>query len=1080
MDKAAQDALADEIIEHCVRQRLAGEIVSDEDIIAAHPELTNELLVRLRQLGRIEAAKKQADTPEFVRFELLRMLRPATDRETLGKIGAFDVLSILGYGGMGIVVEARDLTLDRKVAIKLMRPAAALSTHATERFCREARAIAKLHHDNIVPVLHATEDNGITYIVMPLLKGETLGARMHRMQRIPWQDVVQIAKQVCLGLAEAHRHGLIHRDIKPTNLWIEPCDGAVSFRIRILDFGLAKLEEDDFTLTHEGAILGTAAYMSPEQANGEVADHRSDLYSLGATMYHLIAGRTCFRTTSFATMIRAVTGETPVSLIRLGVPVDQALSDLVDDLLRKAPAARPSDAAVVFRRLTDIEGCKPRSKNRVKRIALVGCLCVLLMGVATSLLFLLRNEEGLTKRLDNSDDSPTVGDSITRVGVTGYFGLVPDPLPLNDAHVWQIETVSPRAAERLAISGDGEYFAVPDGRNLRIYRARDFRLIHICFGHQDNIASIAWHPHNSLVATGGGSDDAVIRVWDAATGIAGPVLSGHSDSISALAWSGDGMRLASGGSWKDAKVRVWNVERGDSNVFQCSSAIADLCWGVRDDSLLVLNSGGSQGVSELYFNSRRSFARISPASGVSAIAKSSSGKWLAVATKDHLVELWDCEKWQKQWSKQTERSFSNDLAWHSDSQMFVEANQDGSVSMWNTEGVLATTVSDGRAPARAVAWAGNDSFIVLRWPAQITVHAHGDLAVRRGMGFQRRPAPSLVWNPKTDAILTAAGRTIITWDSLTGRPIASGDCGSNIIDLSVMNDGDGIVVAGSDGTVQLFGPDLKTLRIIGRHPRKVHAVAARPMSSQLVSSGPDGLRLWDSKDASLQRVVIADQPIGGIAWNSDGSWLAAVANDKLLKLSPSTDQQEEVQAARYRLIEFTNASWSPNNERIAVGGIDSKKAVYDARILTEARKVGRVVPSPCVSWSPDSAEIATIDGANVAIYSHMENGVRWLRGHGGPIAVAAYGKHKRRLATIGTDRTLRLWNPDSGNVLWLSMMLDSGKVVTLDERGKEIKGLDKESRSEFVVAVKNAENFASLFTIDEFEKTYGVNLGTDK
>src|SRR5262245_5167376 len=192
---------------------------------------------------------------------------------------------------MGVVFQGEDPKLGRQVAIKGMLPHLAGSKSSHERFLREARAAAALEHDHIVPIFHVDEDRGAPFIVMPFLKGEPLDRRLEAQGKLPIAEVLRIGRETAEGLAAAHEAGLIHRDIKPANLWLEG-DKA---RVKILDFGLARASADQSQLTQTGAIIGTPAFMAPEQATGEKVGPQSDLFSLGCVLYRLCTGNMPFR-----------------------------------------------------------------------------------------------------------------------------------------------------------------------------------------------------------------------------------------------------------------------------------------------------------------------------------------------------------------------------------------------------------------------------------------------------------------------------------------------------------------------------------------------------------------------------------------------------------------------------------------------------------------------------------------------------------------------------------------------------------------------------------------------------------------
>jgi formylglycine-generating enzyme required for sulfatase activity len=283
--------------------------------------------------------------------ELYDFLAPAQQPDEIGRLGAYRVLKVLGHGGMGVVFQAEDPSLKRKVAIKAMLPALAASDSARQRFLREAQTAAAIEHDHIVPIYQVGEDRGVPFIAMPFLKGEPLDARLKRERMLSVAEVVRIGREAAKGLAAAHAAGLVHRDIKPANLWLEGEEG----RVKVLDFGLARAASDDGQLTQQGAILGTPAYMAPEQGAGQPVDGRCDLFSLGCVLYCLATGQLPFRGSDpVSTLVAVATHEPPPPAeLRRDLPGD--LSDLVMRLLEKRPEARPQSALAVVEALQKFE-----------------------------------------------------------------------------------------------------------------------------------------------------------------------------------------------------------------------------------------------------------------------------------------------------------------------------------------------------------------------------------------------------------------------------------------------------------------------------------------------------------------------------------------------------------------------------------------------------------------------------------------------------------------------------------------------------------------------------------------------------
>jgi serine/threonine protein kinase len=272
-------------------------------------------------------------------------------------LGAYRILRKIGDGGMGVVYAAEDLKLRRHVAIKAMNQRLANDPVAKERFEREARSVAAIQHDNVVTVYHVGGEGEVLYLVMPLLRGESLSARLDRGALLP-DEVVSLARQALSGLEVAHAKGLIHRDIKPANLWLE----APGDRVKILDFGLARLASGDGQVTSDGAVVGTPEYMSPEQAEGSGLDHRTDLFSLGAVLYHAVTGGKPFRGKSIAAVTRAVQTHAPPPPCEVDCSIPKPLSDFIMRLLEKKPGNRPRDATAGLAALDEkIPGTRPRA-----------------------------------------------------------------------------------------------------------------------------------------------------------------------------------------------------------------------------------------------------------------------------------------------------------------------------------------------------------------------------------------------------------------------------------------------------------------------------------------------------------------------------------------------------------------------------------------------------------------------------------------------------------------------------------------------------------------------------------------------
>jgi WD40 repeat protein/anti-sigma factor RsiW len=300
-----------------------------------------------------EVETPPADTP-------LDFLSPSDDPAHLGRLGNYQILSVIGRGGMSVVLKAFDPSLHRVVAIKVLAPQLATNAAARTRFQREGCAAAAISHEHVVGVYAVDEINGLPYLVMEYISGESLQERLDRTGPLELKEVLRIGMQIAQGLAAAHAQGLVHRDIKPANILLH--NGVA--RVKITDFGLARAV-DDATLTQSGLIAGTPQYMSPEQARGDAIDARTDLFSLGSVLYAMCSGRPPFRASTTMGVLKRVTDEIPRAVREVNAEVPPWLADIIGKLHAKNPAERFQSAAEVVellgRYLAEVQQGTPAS-----------------------------------------------------------------------------------------------------------------------------------------------------------------------------------------------------------------------------------------------------------------------------------------------------------------------------------------------------------------------------------------------------------------------------------------------------------------------------------------------------------------------------------------------------------------------------------------------------------------------------------------------------------------------------------------------------------------------------------------------
>src|SRR5581483_9691115 len=408
--------------------------------------------------------------------------------EPNSRLGPYEILNLLGAGGMGEVYKARDTRLGRTVALKVLPPDKVADPERKARFLHEAKAVSALNHPNIVTVYDIASEGGVDYIVMEYLSGKPLSAVVPR-GGISLPEALKYAVQMADGLAAAHAAGIIHRDLKPANIIVGDTGN-----VKLLDFGLAKLtratEESEETRTiqmhktQDGAILGTAAYMAPEQAEGGTVDSRSDIFSFGVMLYEMITGQRPFRGDSSLSILSSVLREEPRAPRQIVTSLPPEIERVILRCLRKDPARRfqhTEDLKVVLEELREdtlsgsLTGVQAAVKTRPKRPPLIWIAAgLVLIGVGAAGVW-------LTMRRHVQNDAPIIA-----VPFTSYVGTVGDPLFSPDgnqvAFVWDgekqdntdvyIKLVGPGNPLRLTTDPAIERFPLwsPDGRSIAFVR----------------------------------------------------------------------------------------------------------------------------------------------------------------------------------------------------------------------------------------------------------------------------------------------------------------------------------------------------------------------------------------------------------------------------------------------------------------------------------------------------------------------------------------------------------------------------------------------------------------------------------
>lgn len=741
----------------------------------------------------------------------LDFLAPPSHPEMLGRLGRYEIESVIGSGGMGVVLKAHDSKLNRPVAIKVLAPHLAHNGAARQRFAREGRAAAAVVHEHVMAIHNVESDADTPFLVMQYVLGQSLQSRLDEQGPMEVKEILRIGAQAAAGLAAAHAQGVVHRDVKPSNILLE--NGVE--RVVLSDFGLARAV-DDASVTRQGTLAGTPEYMSPEQAKGEVVDHRSDLFSLGSVLYAMCTGHSPFRAGTTLGVLRRIADETPPSIREVHPEIPDWLEAIVEKLLAKDASQRFQTAEEVCELLgqwlahlqapvtmpqprTPAVHTKRRTGTPARRwmtgksarptsVGVLAALSVLIVAIAAAAVMFVRLGE-TTVRIEIDDPNIAVRfgeDEITfehdgqKIHVTpgaenqivikqGESEVERRSFELKKGQkvVLRVSTVN----GRVDVSGDDGVVWLP----ARIAPKNQFplTLLTTLKGHASPVYTLAFSPDGETLATAG--DDPSAILWKVATGTKKAKLSGHSKAIRCLAFNFDGTLLASAGAnaaGNDDTVTLWDATTGKERFTLEGHKRAVSGVSFSPDGATLASCGDDRTIRLWDVATGKQKARLEGHNGaVWVVAYSPDGKTLVSGSDDMRIHSWDADGSQQVGGFKGHRGGVRALAFTSKGDMLASGSLDNSIKLWNP------------ASARRSGWR--------------------DVATLKG---HTEPVVSLSFSPDDKTLASGSwDGTIKLWDVATRKEIATIKSHTSFVwAVSFSPDGKILASGSRDTTVKLW------------------------------------------------------------------------------------------------------------------------------------------------------------------------------------------------------------------------------------------------------------------------------------
>jgi len=945
---------------------------------------------------------------------------PAT---AVTSFGDYELLEEIGRGGMGIVYKARQVSLDRIVAVKVLLSGRLAGPEFVQRFRTEAAAAASLQHPNIVAIHEVGFREGQHFFAMDYVAGRSL-AQITRDGPLPARRAAGYVKTTAEAIQYAHERSILHRDLTPANVLIDEND-----QPKVTDFGLAKRLEKDTELTLSGQVLGSPNYMPPEQAAARrgLVGKRSDVYSLGAILYHLLTGRAPFAGDTVAKTLQQVENIEPVSpqLLNPGVPRD--LETICLKCLEKEPARRYASAQELADELGRFLDRKPILARPVGRPEKLWRWCrrnpvIATLAAAAVFIFLL-GFAGVTwegrqakKARDLAQDRLYAAQM--KLAVQAWeSGSLDHARQLLAGHRPAFGHKDLRGFEWRLLAylcqEESLYTFPEDGRTGGLQGITDW--------------AVAFSPRGDTLAAAG--DDGIIRLWDVATRRSVKNLMGHQDFVSCIAFSPDGRRFASGTGGLFSGNRPMELKLWDAKTW---AFIGDLpghsFWitsvAFSPDNQTLASASADKSVRLWDVASRTLRAELQGhAEMVTCVAYSPDGNTLATASLDRTVRLWDAATARELSTLNGHTLGVWSVAFSPDGKTLASASDDWTVRLWDVRTGRQTAALNNRSFVEAVAFAPNARILA---SGGITV-TFWDVDRREELdqlkGFTGA-VQSMAFSPDGETLATGCEfSTAQLWEAkphskvFQFTPHADGA-------LSAALSSNGKVLATGSGNfnqplrpteIKLWDVDSgHLLRVLPGHRGDVMSLAFSPDDKILASGSIDKtVRLWDVTSGEELAIFEGQtDDVWSVAISPDGRTLAAARgcnNTVALWDIPSRQPLAPLQGTAM----MERVAFSPEGCLLAAGDFTGLIRVWDTADWRENRPLRHEAGNiTALAFCPDGTRIAAGSANKLIRLWDVRTGreLATLQGHQHVVHSIAFSRDGRTLASGGIDIACKLWN----------------------------------------------------------------------